>query len=161
MIVVAEFRGKFELAINNNTTSKIQSYIDRYEDIHLIELLGKELYDLFIANPADPEFLAISEPFTFQSDCGKVWQSQGMKSMLLGFVYFMYTRDNKTTQTTAGVVKLKADLSSVPSNMSTMNWQRYNESVDTYDAIQAYILDNESDYPTFKGVNKQYIIPNF
>jgi hypothetical protein len=32
--------------------------------------------------------------------------------------------------------------------------EKYSNALDTYEAIQLYILDNLSDYPTFNGIEK-------
>jgi hypothetical protein len=162
MVATSDFIGKFQVTVNEFTVSKLQLYIDRYEENYLRELLGLELYDLYIATPLDPLFVAIESPFVFQSTCdNQIYESQGMKDMLTGFIFFMYTRDLYSSQSIVGTVKQSNENSTIPTNVSALLWQRYNESILSYDAIQQYIRENLTDYPTFKGVEKDAIIPYF
>jgi hypothetical protein len=162
MVATSDFIGKFQVTVNEFTVSKLQLYIDRYEENYLRELLGLELYDLYIATPLDPLFVAIESPFVFQSTCdNQIYESQGMKDMLTGFIFFMYTRDLYSSQSIVGTVKQSNENSTIPTNVSALLWQRYNESILSYDAIQQYIRENLTDYPTFKGVEKDVIIPYF
>jgi hypothetical protein len=156
-----DFKGKFELTLGEFTSQKLTDYIGRYQNEFTIELLGVELYDLYVANSGNPEFVIIEEPLIFQSNCGKIYKSLGMKDMLLGFIYFMYGRDLPTQQTVTGAVKQSNENSMPPSNVNALLWQRYNESVQSYEAIQAYIRENIDTYPTFRGMRNQAIIPYF
>lgn len=156
-----DFNGKFELTIGEFTGQKLTDYIARYQNEFTIELLGVELYDLYVANSSDPEFVIIEDPLVFQSSCGKIYKSLGMKDMLLGFIYFMYGRDLPSQQTITGAVKQSSENSIYPSNVSALLWQRYNESIESYEAIQAYICENISTYPTFRGIKNEAIIPYF
>jgi hypothetical protein len=156
-----DFKGKFELTLGEFTSQKLTDYIGRYQNEFTIELLGVELYDLYVANSGNPEFVIIEDPLIFQSNCGKIYKSLGMKDMLLGFIYFMYGRDLPTQQTVTGAVKQSNENSMPPSNVNALLWQRYNESVQSYEAIQAYIRENIDTYPTFRGMRNQAIIPYF
>lgn len=156
-----DFKGKFELTLGEFTSQKLTDYIGRYQNEFTIELLGVELYDLYVANSGNPEFVIIEKPLIFQSNCGKIYKSLGMKDMLLGFIYFMYGRDLPTQQTVTGAVKQSNENSMPPSNVNALLWQRYNESVQSYEAIQAYIRENIDTYPTFRGMRNQAIIPYF
>jgi hypothetical protein len=156
-----DFYGKFELTIGEFTGQKLTDYINRYQNEFTIELLGVELYDLYLANSTDPEFVIIEDPLIFQSNCGKIYKSQGMKDMLKGFIFFMYGRDLPTQQTVTGAVKQSSENSMHPSNVNALLWQRYNESVTSYEAIQAYIRENSDVYPTFRGMKNESIIPYF
>ncbi len=42
-----------------------------------------------------------------------------------------------------------------------MIWEKYNEMLISYEAIQAYICENMDDYPEFNGVIQRQIIPFF
>jgi hypothetical protein len=156
-----DFTGKFELTIGEFTSQKLTDYIARYQNEFTIEMLGVELYDLYVANSANPEFVLLEDPLIFQSYNDKIYKSLGMKDMLMGFIFFMYGRDLPTQQTVTGAVKQSSENSMHSNNVSSLLWQRYNESVTSYDAIQAFILENSSDYPTFRGITNQPIIPYF
>jgi hypothetical protein len=157
-ILYTDFIGKFEQTVNQYTEDKLTAYIERYQTIYLIEMLGKELYDLYVQGliDEDPIYQFIENDFIEQSSCGEILNSRGIKDMLLGFIYFEYQRDAKTQQTINSAVKMKGENSERAGNYNTNIFGRYNESIDTYKAIQQYCMDNYSDYPTFKGIEKGY-----
>ena len=163
-ITTTDFIGKFEVTTNEFTSTNLVEYISRYQKLLTVELLGVELFDLYEANPTDPEFVLIENPLTFQTDNGMIYESLGLKNMLVGFIYFMYTRDLYSRPSIVGVVKPSNENSTTPTNVSALLWQRYNESVNSYEAIQEYIKENDSVYTTFatfRGVQKDVIIPYF
>lgn len=161
IITTSDFVGKHELTINTFTTAKLQSYIDRYENEYISKLLGVELKDLYLVDINASPYDSITNPFILQSSCGKIYDSKGIKSMLLGFIYFDYTRDILTSQTITGAVRAQNENSDSPSVFESLSWQRFNEAVITYEAIQWYICENLTDYPTFKGVEQKPINPYF
>jgi len=156
----ADFIDKFELSTGLYSNTKIDEYIDRYEDIYLVELFGVELYNEFIADldnnnvPQDVKFTKVFEPFNEQIGFS-LMMSRGIKDMLVGFIYFQYLRDLATQTTNVGVVKPQEQNSKVIT-AHTPIYLKYNESVKTYNAIQEYILLNMSTYAGFRGVQKFY-----
>ncbi len=160
-IGTVDFTGKVEVTTNEFTVGNLDNYIVRYQEELTIELLGVDLYGYYVANSTDPEFVLIEDSLVFQTSCGTIYNSLGMKDMLLCFIFFMYTRDLYSRQSVAGTVKASNENSTIPSNVSALLWQRYNEGVKSYEAIQQYILENKEDYPLFKGVKKGVIIPYF
>lgn len=156
LIAPADFVDKFELTLDDFNTAKIQSYIDRYETITLVELFGKELYDLWVTGigASDPIYEFLRDPFIEQLECGKILNSKGVNDMLLGVVYFYYSRDNKTQQSANGKVEKKGENSENVSLYRANLQSRWNEAIYTYQDIQAYILDNDDIYSEFLGVRK-------
>lgn len=155
LIIDEDFIGKWDLAKNNN--DNIEEYIEEYEEQYLIELLGKELFDLFEADlidkvPQTQIYIDIFAPFTEEINQFSV-SSKGMKKMLLGLIYFQYVRDNRIKQTMSGAVEQQTEVSVKSDN--TFIYQRYNDGVRTYQAIQMFINDNLDIYPTFNGVCKK------
>lgn len=155
IVVNSDFVGKFELSITQFNTDLIDSYIDRYEKIYLTKLLGVELYNLFIADldvnnvPQTTKYETIYNALSVDV-YNEVLFSYGMKDLILGVVYYNYTKDNVVKQTPIGSVKSKAENSEVMFNNQWLT-NRYNESLESFKAIQHYILQNENDYPTFNG----------
>lgn len=157
LITSDDFTGKWDLAKSNE--DKIDEYIDEYEEMYLTELLGKDLFDLFKSDvdpvtlkPTTPIYLNIYNSFT-ENINGFIYSSEGLKKMLLGFIYFQYVRDNRVKQTMNGAVDQNTEVST-QSNY-TFLYPRYNQAVVTYAAIQAYILDNLTDYQSYCGVHKR------
>ena len=157
---IGDFENKFELSTGMYSNSKLQNYIDRYEDIYLVEMLGVELYNQFIADlnlqnyPNSNKFIKLFNAFNEQISF-TLMISKGMKDMLVGFIYFEYLKDLVTQTTSVGVTKPQEQNSKVITSHTTI-YGRYNESIKTYNAIQEYILFNMTDYADFKGVQKLY-----
>jgi hypothetical protein len=160
IVTTVDFIGKYELHISEFTMPVLNEYILRMEEYLLVELFGKELYDLWNGSAA-PEYTVLTAPLTFQDECGKVWQSRGIKDMLTGFIYFDYSRDRYTQQTITGPVKQDGENSGNATHVMSLLTMRYEEALISYQAIQAYIIDNPVTYPEFKGVRKETIIPYF
>jgi hypothetical protein len=158
---VANYVGKFEIFTNGANTAKLTDFITRYEEGFLVDLLGVDFYNVWRADidggSPSAANLFIYNAFNYQggNNC-LILKSRGVEDMLLGFIYFEYLRDLKTQQTISGGVKIKGENSSRAGYSNTRN--RYNESVDTYQDIQAYICDNLQDYPDFNGVSKSLTI---
>jgi hypothetical protein len=156
----SQFVGKYKTHVSEFTLQDLVLYIERMEYPILLELFGKELYDLWNGSIL-PEYTALTEPFAFQDNCGKVWQSKGIVDMLTGFIYFEYQRDMFTQQTINGAEKNVGENSGNASHIMSMLHGRYDEALLTYNSIQAFIKDNLATYPEFKGVVRYPIIPYF
>jgi hypothetical protein len=159
-----DFTGKFALSQGLYNTINIDYYIERFELTYLTELFGVELYNLYYANangqpgniPTEARFLKVYNAFTEQSGVNlyEMLISRGLKDMLIGFIYFEAIRDQITTATPIGMQKQKNELSE---GAYSPIYERYNESVKTYQAIQKFMYYNfSSDYPEFRGVNKYF-----
>lgn len=146
-----DFVGK--VAINQGMYSDfdIDDYIQRYELKYLKELLGIDLYDLYKANadldpvnhiPTNPDYLKIFNPLEFNYSF-KVYISEGIKSMLLDFVYFEFMKDQVSGATLLGMQKQENELSK---SSISMIYFRYNEGVKTFNTIGRYIVLNPSGY---------------
>ena len=160
LVNLLSFSGKYELSITEENGGKIQSYIDRLEVDLLNELLGVELYDLYIGS-LDPIYTKLTGKFTFQDECSKIWISKGILDMLTGFIYFEYSRDAYTQQTIDGAQKNTGE-NSVNSSFVMSNLHgRYADALSSYETIQHYIKQNLLVYPEFNGVKKYPFIPFF
>lgn len=153
-----DFVGKYKLdkSINDN----IDAYILEYEETILRNLLGNELFSLFLedvdAETKKPEsqiYLDIYNPLYFEENY-TVYESNGMVKMLLGFIYFEYVRDIQVTVSTAGSKQLQSETAIAVEARHSV--QRYNKSIDYYTAIQEYCYKNREVYPTFRGTYRDY-----
>jgi hypothetical protein len=157
----ADFVNKFEIHTMGSNDAKLQAYIDRYEVDYLVDLFGVELYNLFIDNIEDVIYAKLLDPILFQTNCGKIYNSKGIKDMLLGFIYFEYQRDSRVQQTINSAVKIKSNVSDRADILSMNLYGRFNESVETFKAIQEYLQENSTDYPAFMGVDRNYIYTSY
>ena len=162
LITAADFTGENKIATDVFTSAELDAFIDLYEAKLLYQLLGIELYDLFIADldngvPQSAKYLTIYNAFVKQIN-DKMVTSDGMKVMLVKWVFFHYVRTQPQTNTIQGNTEAQGTINQ-PSAMSyTTLVIDYNKMIDTFKAIQTYIESvKDADYPTFKGVCKEYM----
>jgi hypothetical protein len=125
----------------------LQSYIDRFENEYLYKLLGKDiteqLYnDLVDGVPQSTEILEWFNPFYEElSDCNscevKVYNSDGVKDMLTGLIYYEYVRNNQVRMTPTGLVVDENTNSNMLDFLAVerVAEQRYNKAIMTFKAI--------------------------
>lgn len=158
-ITAADFINKYKLTTTDFNETQLDAYVTRYSEITLIELFGKELYDLWVTGigGSDPIYEFLRDPFTEQLDCGLILNSRGTDDILLGVVYFYWSRDIMTQQTSNGPVEKAGENSTIASSYRANIQSRWDEAVNSYQAIQKYICDNSDVYPTFKGLPKTFL----
>lgn len=158
-VTATSFINKYETTQNEFDTAKLTNYISRYETITLIELFGKELYDLYVAGlvATDPIYEFLRDAFTVQLEDGIILDSRGVDDIILGVVYFYYHRDNYTQQSINGGIKNTGENSENVSVFVSNIQSRWDETIVSYQAIQGYICENIDVYPTYLGLNKQIL----
>ena len=79
------FTGYFRIAQDVQTNLMLQSYIDKYEKKYLVDLLGYDLYTLFVADfsggePQTSRFVTIYEELNYEYNNGNnnVWIPYGL-----------------------------------------------------------------------------------
>ncbi len=148
------------IATNVYTESELQDYIDKYEEEILIDLLGCDLYNLFVADlvsgvPQTQIYLDIYNKFCIDEDYCHIWKSEGMVKMLEYMIFFYYVRDQKVKQSNEGNVVSMAEASRESTFTESNIYRNYNQGIKSYCAIQWYICDNSNDYPDFNGQIKK------
>ncbi len=145
-------------AIPQDKFTLLAPYIAKYERECLLKLLGSELYDLFILDltagppqiPQAAKYLTIFN--AFNKNIGGDWyQSEGIKEFLKQFVYFHWMRDSAYKKTTFGVTTAQPETGNNIVYSGFNLEEAYNQGASNAMAIQIYIQDNPSDYPTFMG----------
>jgi hypothetical protein len=155
-----DYIGKYSLSTGMFSTSKLQEYIDRYEPRYLKELFGVDLYDQFVSDlsggvPQSPNFLKVFNAFSenvggYYYTYNRHYQytelldSEGIKEMLKGFIYFEYAKDLKNQMTPYGNVTQNAENSDITNTLFSLMYTRYNEAIRSFDSIQQYILLNQN-----------------
>lgn len=162
IIQTSDFKGEYKIA--QDCYSDLSDYIIKYEKKYLLMLFGAELYDLFIADltvttpqvPQTQRFIDIFNEFQ-TTDNGCLVYSEGIKKMLIQFVYFHITRDIPNAKTTQGTVRM-ANENSTNNPYNGFNLvESFNEAVANSRAIQWYICDNKEDYPEEESQLIDYI----
>lgn len=162
IISVSDFTGKYTLSKGMFEDTLIQDYIDRYEPRYLKQLFGVKLYEEFISDlqgntPQSPNFVKIFNPFS--EDVGAYYyhwsrrydttqtmlDSEGIKEMLKGFIYYEYAKDLVNQMTPFGNTKPQSENSTIANTLFSMMYNRYNEAIRSYQSIQDYILLNQNE----------------
>ena len=153
-----DYKGRFAITQHATNIQKIQDYINDVEPKIMNELLGVELYALFVQGYEDEEeiYTKLYNEFFENLPCGLI-ESKGIIDMLKGFVYWNYYAEDYASVSAVGNTVKDGENSTRASDIEANLYTRYNTSVKTYQAIQTYILANLDVYPTFKGVHKQLI----
>ena len=155
-IQIDDFIGKYSLPSGKFSREALELDIDEYERIYLIGLFGSKMYNSFVADleafePQEQAFKDIYEPLEVETKTG-ILISDGIRKMVIGFIYWEVCRKTQTKQTNVGLVAKKGELSE---NQDVLNVvDRYNESVWDFLAIQTYIIENKelvSEYSEFSG----------
>lgn len=182
IVSTSDFKGIHQISQNCYSEGELESYILKYEKVYLQHLLGCELYELVIPEfdpgpPTTPRFVAIFDPFCKDGSlkihnyywhrmnhsyhCPVQIISEGIKEMLLGFIYWEYMTNSKFVHHLDGVSVDQSENSREATNAEVGAWtdERYNDAIKTYQAIQWYICHNDDghEYDEFNGVPKRKI----
>ena len=151
IIQIADFAGT-QYSLPELKYGSYQNYLDKYEKEFLVNLLGADLYNLFIADldgngvPQTQRFINIYNSFEIDDD-SCVRYSEGMKIATIQYVYFYAVRDLAVKKTNTGVVFNDNENSNGPSYLGFNIVEAYNEAVKNAYEIQWYICDNDEVYP--------------
>ena len=154
----------YNIALTLQAETELDAMIDDVEKNTLQELLGCELYTLFIADltvgtPQVPQtqiYIDIFDAFCFDHVLCGPQTSKGMKDLLMAYTYFEWHRYNLNKSTSTGMVRGDSENSNSVLAESYGTYDKYNRAVDSYRSIQQYISDNSTLYPTFEGRRKHY-----
>jgi len=154
----------FNIALTAQAECELETMIADVEQNTLQDLLGCDLYTLFIADlsvgtPQTPQtqiYIDIFEPFCFDHELCGPQKSKGIIDMLKGLVYFEWHRYNQNKSTSTGIVRGDSENSNLVSAEAFGMYDKYNRAIETYRSIQQYIYDNSPVYPDFAGVRKLY-----
>jgi hypothetical protein len=147
IVSIPDFTGKYQLSTGMYDQAKLQDYINRYEPRYLKELFGIDLYnefnsDLFVFNPLSEDLGYSFYHFNGLYEGVNQIDSEGIKEMLKGFIYFEYAKDLVNVMTPFGNVKQAAENSEVANTLFSMMYTRYNEAIRSYSSIRNYIKFN-------------------
>ena len=155
ILSIQDFTGKYQVSTGMYDQARLQDYINRYEPRYLKELFGISLYNDFQSDllnnvPQSPNFLTLFNPLS--EDLGYNFyyfngiyeginqiDSEGIKEMLKGFVYFEYVKDLSNQITPIGLVKPDNENSTVANTLFSMMYTRYNEAIRSYNSIRDFI----------------------
>lgn len=156
-----DFIGKFGISqkkpMLNGTdvVGGLDDFINDNEEELLIELFGIEMYNDFKTDPTDPIYNPILNPLAGYN--GKY--SQGLKSMLVKFIYYRYQRLDYVN-TVSGQKKTASETSrDYPVSSSLVNLTTYNKAVNSFNVISEYLGNNTNTFVKYNPlVNKKRIM---
>jgi hypothetical protein len=154
--------GDILISQSSATELELEPYIDLLEVNVLQELFGSELYALFMADlvggvPQDARFVAVFDAFYDDSD-NIASRSEGIKKMLMRFIYFDFTRNQPYQNTPVGTVKNQSENSTNASSPSFGLTIKYNYGVNSYQAIARKMILDSVTYPEYNGIGKEKAI---
>lgn len=163
LVTTEDFTGFYLLALADKTRPVLEQFIEDYEKKYILKLLGKELGELLIADiegedsdsqAIEDRFQVLINPFTEQSSC-KIYESEGLKKLLVALIYYHYVTETQTEHTQAGVTVPQSENSNIlsPEGATRTAEKRWNKALDFIEAIQWYCQDfKPSDYPEYDGL---------
>lgn len=166
IVSLGDFTGKYELHTGIYDASKLQAYIDKYEPQYLRELFGVTLYNSFISDldnqnvPKSPNFLFFYNAFAVDVNVYRMLISDGIREMLLGFIYFEYLKDSMNMMTPFGNTIARSELSKQTTTLNTLMYNRYNTAIKTFTAIRDYIFLNWNSMPMGQAIDGEINITN-
>lgn len=161
-VAVTDFEsGEFLISLQDQNAN-LEAVIDRLEEEVLQDLLGKELYDLFIADldgsptipqaPLTARFLDIYNPI-FETDPIFI-RSEGFIKMLQMFIWFEYTKGLGKQNTPVGYVQNEFENGvNLSANAASVELE-YNRGVKSFRAVLDFIVQNSTTYPEYNGRGK-------
>jgi len=152
ILQTSDFIGQYQ--ISQTVYGSLTSYIEKYEQYYLLRLFGAELYNLFVSDltgstpqvPQTQKYIDLFNEFSID-DGNCIRRSEGMKQMLIQFIYFQFIRDTNFEVTDSGVMRTASEVSSILPYNGFNLIESYNQAVENYNNIQWYICDKPLDYP--------------
>lgn len=150
-------------AINKNSYQEndLDGFIDLFEKPYLVRILGLELAETYLADcdpngvPVTPSLQALNNPLQVLYR-QKYVSSNGIKSILKGFVRAEWLKELQKTQSPTGVSVTRSENSNA---IHESYFHGYNEQIVQAMAVQIYCRNDRDTYPTFKGETLETINP--
>lgn len=163
IVSTSDFSGKYQLPKDQYSVVAIQAYIDKYTPLYLARLLGAGLSTELIEDigegtePTNPVFEAIFNPFMQDDECEGLIVSNGIKEMLIGFIYWHFLSDKKVNaDSVSGTSSPMSENATVNKLPEAQVYSRYNDSIDTARAIQWKCKKESANYPNYNGSKLVY-----
>lgn len=157
-------KGDIKIATSTSTQVDLNTFIDTSEVEVLQELFGLDLYTLFIADlvagvPQTQRFIDVFDAFYDDTDAVAGWccgssRSEGIKKMLMRFIYFEFTREQHIQNTSTGPIKPDRNNAISATGPEIGLITKYNKGVGSYQAIARKMILDSTTYPEYKGISK-------
>jgi len=142
----ADFIGEFNIPDKATIAENLQWFINKYEpqlptEVGLYptgfvyELMGKDLYTAYVADPTEERFTILVEPF--------------LKAGSIRYVYWFYLKDQSIQNLSTGAAQSKKTNARTVSPYPKMV-NAWNELVPLCRKFHKYMVDNKDIYPEYK-----------
>jgi len=156
--------GDILISRSTETGVNLETCIDVIE-LDLRKLFGTELYDLFIADldgnnePQTQRFIDVFNEFYEDPDnsigwCGTSSESEGIKKMLMRFIFVKFVNDQPVQPTSTGPIKSDRNNAVGASGKDYGIVEQYNKGVTSYQAIARKMILDDTLYPEYNGIAK-------
>lgn len=161
ILQTTDFTGFHKLAGSIENDTLLQSYIDKYEKSYINKVFGIALGKLIVADilandgivPLDPNYLKVWNSFEEVGDDDAQYVSEGMSEILKSCIFWHYIVETTTQHTQAGVTGPGIDTQArAASGRYAEN--RWNNMLSSWEAIQCFISENDTDYPDYVYLRK-------
>lgn len=130
---------------------KLNGFISKYEPKLLTSILGKALYNALLAeSPIVPDSILdkLLNGIEYFDSRGNTLYWEGLRSMIVDYVYFKYMASEVSTNTGKGVIIPKAEAAYNLSSSTKMidAWNSLSKSVRS---LYGYFYANRIDYPNY------------
>jgi hypothetical protein len=139
IISISDFQGYFSLYKGKDANTRINDYIDQWEEHYMALLLGN---DLSIEITAELGNNPIPERAQKLLD-------NGLKKGLTAFIWFEYMRDEPFKSGGLGLKENESDAAQKTDTKSYLD-TRYNKGVEIFKRIQSYIKKHRQDYSGYE-----------
>ena len=151
----SDFTGFHQPAGSDENDELLQAYIDKHESKCVKLLFGIEMGKLILADialgatsPTNADYQKVWEPFEEVGSSDQQWISEGVLEILKSYIFWHYIIHTAVQHTQAGTTTAAIDTQQKGNPMRFAE-SRWNYMLDSWDAIQEYIAENESTYPDY------------
>lgn len=164
LVLQEDFVGQYKISTGRFSANDLQLYIDKFTKQYLLELFGKEFYDLFeadldMSNPQVPQtqrFLDIYNEFFLDNTLCN-YKSDGIRKMLVKLIYFHFKRDEPNFGTVTGQIRNENENATNLVYNGYNLVEAYNEGITDYLAIQHFMLWNTEIYEEVISTHQEKI----
>lgn len=137
-----DYKGKIRISTAKGT--QLDEYITEYERKYLKMLLNVECYnDIKDTDPLPQKYLDLINGVQYTNDNGDLVDFEGLKKILLRFIYAEYVSDNFQTSIGGNVSSINENSTVLKGGNTVIIAQRYNEAIDRLCGLYEFLDDKE------------------
>jgi len=161
LVEISDFTDQFKIATDQYTEADFETFRDDHQFDLIYEMFGAVMGQAFIDDlnssgvPQDALFLALYNAFVQDSnDC--LVKSIGIKLIVRNYLFVKYSRENGKTVGMPGNSESKQENSTL---VKSITWlvTKYNDAIESAQAIQWKICQSSADYPDYNGQELEFM----